>query len=162
MSPPSNGERRVPAMARRRVSRGLGQRREQEGTAMGQRNRSRGDWQSRSREPRQRFIKHCRIPWCVLAQSNLTLCDRMDSGPPGSSVHGILQVRILEWGAISSSRGSSRPRDKIPISCISCVGSWILYHCATCTARYISLKLDQTGFKFCFCLYKWGDFRCIV
>ena len=36
----------------------------------------------------------------MLAQSNLTLCDPMDSGPPASSVHGILQARILEWGAI--------------------------------------------------------------
>ena len=37
----------------------------------------------------------------------------MDCSPPGSSVHGILQVRILEWVAISFSRGSSRPRDRI-------------------------------------------------
>ena len=133
-----------------------------EGAAMGQRNRSRGDWQGWSRDPRQHFIKHCRIPWCVLAQSNLTLCDPMDCGTPGSSVRGILQAKILEWVAISSSRGSSRPRDRIPISCISCVGRWILYHYATCTARNINLKLDHTGFKFCFCLYKWGDFKCIV
>ena len=39
------------------------------------------------------------------------LCDPMDCSLPGSSVHGILQTRILEWGAISSSRGSSQPRD---------------------------------------------------
>ena len=45
--------------------------------------------------------------------------------PPGSSVHGIFQARILEWVAISSSRGSSQPRDW---ACISCVGRWILYH----------------------------------
>ena len=44
-------------------------------------------------------------------QSCLTLCDPMDYSPPGSSVHGILQARILEWGAISFSRGSSQPRD---------------------------------------------------
>ena len=42
------------------------------------------------------------------AQSCPTLCDPMD--PPGSSVHGILQARILEWVAISFSKGSSRPR----------------------------------------------------
>ena len=41
----------------------------------------------------------------------LTLYDPMDGSPPGSSIHGILQARILEWVAISSSRGSSRPRD---------------------------------------------------
>ena len=45
-------------------------------------------------------------------QSCLTLCDPMDCGPPGSSVYGILQARILEWVAMSSSRGSSRPRDR--------------------------------------------------
>ena len=42
-----------------------------------------------------------------VAQSCLTLCDPMDCSLPGSSVHGILQVRILEWVAISFSRGSS-------------------------------------------------------
>ena len=46
-----------------------------------------------------------------LLQSCLTLCDPMDCSPPGSSVHGILQARILEWVAISLSRGSSWPRD---------------------------------------------------
>ena len=44
-----------------------------------------------------------------VAQSCPTLCDPMDSSPPGSSVHGILPARILEWVAISFSRGSSNP-----------------------------------------------------
>ena len=44
-------------------------------------------------------------------QSCLTLCDPIDSSPPGSPVPGILQVRILEQVAISFSRGSSQPRD---------------------------------------------------
>ena len=49
---------------------------------------------------------------CVLvAQSCLILCDLMDCSLLGSSVHGILQARILEWVAISFSRGSSHPRD---------------------------------------------------
>ena len=43
-------------------------------------------------------------------QSCPTLCDPMGCGPPGSSVHGILQARILEWVAIFFSRGSSQPR----------------------------------------------------
>ena len=43
--------------------------------------------------------------WCP------TLCDCMDCGPPGSSVHGILQERILEWVTIPFSRGSSQPKD---------------------------------------------------
>ena len=52
---------------------------------------------------------------CVGAQSLrscLTLCDPMDYRPPGSSVHGILQARILEWVVMPSSRESSQPRDQ--------------------------------------------------
>ena len=51
-----------------------------------------------------------------VAQSCPTLCDPMDCSPPGSSVHGILQARILEWVAISFSRRSSQPRDRTRIS----------------------------------------------
>ena len=61
----------------------------------------------------------------VLSLSHVWLCDLMDCSPPGSSVHGILQVRILERLATSSSRGSSRSRDW---SRVSCIGRWILYH----------------------------------
>ena len=43
----------------------------------------------------------------LVTQSCLTLCDPVDCNPPGSSVHGILQARVLEWAAISFSRGSS-------------------------------------------------------
>ena len=50
------------------------------------------------------------------AKSCLTLCDPMDCSPPGSSVQGILQERILEWVAISFSRGSSWPRDQTCVS----------------------------------------------
>ena len=46
-----------------------------------------------------------------VAQSCLTLCDPMDSSLSGSAVHGIFQARILEWAAISFSRGSSQPKD---------------------------------------------------
>ena len=46
----------------------------------------------------------------TLLQSCLTLCDTMDCSPPGSSVHGVLQARILEWVAVPSSRESSRPK----------------------------------------------------
>ena len=55
--------------------------------------------------------------WSEVAQSWLTLCDPVDCSPPGSSVHGILQARILEWIAISFSRGSSQPRDRTQVSC---------------------------------------------
>ena len=57
-----------------------------------------------------------------------TLFDPMDRSPPGSSVHGILQARILEWVAISYSRGSSQPRDQTHVSYISSTGRWVLYH----------------------------------
>ena len=56
---------------------------------------------------------------CVCAkliQPYLILCDRIDYSPRGSSVHGILQARILECVAMPSSRGSSRPRDQTGIS----------------------------------------------
>ena len=49
---------------------------------------------------------------CLVIQSCPTLCNPMDCSPPGSSVHGILQARILEWVATPSSRGSSQPRDQ--------------------------------------------------
>ena len=49
----------------------------------------------------------------LVAQSCLTLCNPTDCSLPGSCVHGILQARILEWVAMPSSRGSSRPRDRI-------------------------------------------------
>ena len=61
---------------------------------------------------------------CVLVdQSCLILCDPMDCSPPGSSVHGILQARILEWVAIPFSRGSFQPRDW---TCVFCIGRRIL------------------------------------
>ena len=53
----------------------------------------------------------------------------MDGSPPGSSVHGIAQARILEWVATSFSRGSSQPRDSASLSWI---GGQILYHSNTC------------------------------
>ena len=68
---------------------------------------------------------------CSVDQSCLTLCDPMDCSPSGSSVHEILQARILEWVAISSSRGAFWLRDQVHVSCISCIGRWILYHWAT-------------------------------
>ena len=68
---------------------------------------------------------------CVRAkslQSCPTVCEPMDCSPPGSSVLGILQARILEWVAMSSSRGASRPRDRTHISQVSCIGKWVLNH----------------------------------
>ena len=61
----------------------------------------------------------------LLIQSYLTLCNLVKYSPPGSSLHGIFQARVLEWIAISSSKGSSPPRDR---TWVSCIGRWILYH----------------------------------
>ena len=55
----------------------------------------------------------------IFAQSCLTLCDPMDYSLPRSSVHGTLQVRILEWVAIPFSRGFPQPRTQTWVSCIA-------------------------------------------
>ena len=67
---------------------------------------------------------------CVHAkslQSHTILCNPMDCRPPGSSVHGVLQARILEWVAIPFSRGSSWPRNRTQLSCIAgrCFTVWV-------------------------------------
>ena len=56
----------------------------------------------------------------------LTLCNPKDCSPPGSSAHGPLQERTLEWVAISFSRGPSRPGDGTGLSCNPCLGRSIL------------------------------------
>ena len=61
-----------------------------------------------------------------VTQSCLSLCDPIDCSLPGSSVHGVFKARILEWVAISFSRGSSRPRNRTQVSCIAgrCFTIW--------------------------------------
>ena len=59
---------------------------------------------------------------CVCVQLCLTLHDPVDCIFPGSSAHGILQARIPEWVAISSSSRPPQPRDQTHVSCISCIG----------------------------------------
>ena len=77
----------------------------------------------------------------ILSHSVVSVCNPMDCSLPGSSVHGILQARILEWVAISYSKGSSRPRDWTCVSCVPCIGRQILYHCATWKAqRWVNRK----------------------
>ena len=60
------------------------------------------------------FSQKLTVVACVLNHSSRVqlFCDPIDCSPPGSSVHGILQARRLEWVAMPSSRGSSRPRDR--------------------------------------------------
>ena len=64
------------------------------------------------------------LQWCT------TLCDPVDCSPPGSSVHGILQARILECVAMPSSRESPQPRDQTRVSCLLHwqAGRQVLYH----------------------------------
>ena len=63
---------------------------------------------------------------CVLSHSIMSTSLRsMACSPPGSSVHGILQARILEWVAMPSSRGSLQPRDQTQFSCVSCIAGRI-------------------------------------
>ena len=54
--------------------------------------------------------------------------DTVDCRPQGSSVHGTLQARILEWVAMPSSRGSSQPKDQTPFSYVFCIGKRVLYY----------------------------------
>ena len=88
-----------------------------------------GHWNSENWKLSTAAAQHDRVR--MHAQSCLALWDPMDCSLLGSSVCGIFQARILEWVAISSSRGSSGPWNRIPVSCISSTGRWILYHCAT-------------------------------
>ena len=73
----------------------------------------------------------------------------MDGNPPSCSVHGVLQARILEWVAITSSRGSSQPRDGTLVFCASCIGRQILYHLSIWEALpkavdiYKNVKISQ-------------------
>ena len=66
-------------------------------------------------------LKGVGVPSCV------QLCDSRDRSPPSTSVHGTLQARILDWAAISSSRGSSWPRDWTQVSRVSCIGRQIFF-----------------------------------
>ena len=94
---------------------------------------------------------------CVHAkslQSCLTLCDPVNCSLPGSSVHRILQARILEWVAVPSSRGSSQTRAWTHFSCVSCIGRWVCCHWGshlrTCKmATYLPSNLCSPGPTHC-------------
>ena len=72
--------------------------------------------------PSQPWLRS-RVCLCMCAQLCPTLCNPLNCSPPGSSVHGIFQARILEWVAIASSRGSSLPWNQTQVSCSSCIAS---------------------------------------
>ena len=70
-------------------------------------------------EPTTSLLGTCMCVCVLVAQLCPTLCDPTDCSPPGSSVHGVLQARILEWVDIFFSRASSRPRDQTQVSCFA-------------------------------------------
>ena len=65
---------------------------------------------------------------CLVIQACSILFDPMDYSPPGSSVRGIFQARIVEWVAISSSRGSSQHRDGTHVSCVPGIAGGFFPH----------------------------------
>ena len=94
------------------------------------------------------FATPCACLHAESLQSCLTLCDPMDYSPPGSSTHGILQARILEWVAIPSSGGASLPRDWTYVSSTSCIGrSFFVLFCFLTTSttwEASRVKMDQS------------------
>ena len=87
--------------------------------------------------PYCRLVVYCRATrealtiWLLLCaqllQSCPTLCNSVDCRLPGYSVHGIFPARVLEWVSMPSHKGSSWPRDQTHITCVSCIGRWVLY-----------------------------------
>ena len=117
---------------------------------------------ARSAETTQCKSSRGHVKWVSeVAQSCPTLCDPVDCSPPGSSLHGILQARVLEWGAISFSRGSSRPRDRTRVSRIggrrfnlwaTREALWTCYHLAIPKNQAVLAdhpELEPTGQKLC-------------
>ena len=97
------------------------------------------------------FIQVCFLPHlCSVAQPCLIVCDPMDCSLP-CSVCGNFQTRILEWVAISYSRGPSQPRDWTHASCISCIGRQTLSHRTASgtpvTWMLVCLRLFQRALK---------------
>ena len=78
----------------------------------------------------------------LVMQSCPTLCSPMDGSPPGSSVHGILQARILEWVVMPSSRGSFQPRDW---TCVSCIAGGFFTIWASREASHGAYKTSRSG-----------------
>ena len=102
------------------------------------------------------FQSHAHLPlpvFCVCSVASVVSdsLQPMDYSLPGSSLHGILQARILQWVPICFSRGSSLPRDQ---TWVSCLGRQILYHWGTLEAPFgvwtSSTVLSTYHFSFCF------------
>ena len=108
--------------------------------------------------------------WCRSALNFFLLMCYLSAGmlsrvwlfsTPCSSVLGTFQARILEWGAISSSRGSSHPRDWTIISCVSCIGRWIFYHWTkSFSSLYVEWSIKQPGLRLWFSIAMHGIMLC--
>ena len=88
---------------------------------------------------------------CVHAKSLQlcpVLCNPMECNPPGFSIYGILQARILEWVAVPSSRGFSPSRNQSWASSVSCIGSWVLDHWCSLRSPYSLADHDYFSYKF--------------
>ena len=91
----------------------------------------------------------------LVAQSCLTLCDPMHYSPPGSSVHGILQARILEWIAMPFSKKSSQPRDWTWVSCVTggFFTVWVIREAQSQTCTHTKKKTHSH----CMMICCWSD-----
>ena len=78
---------------------------------------------------------------CLVPELCPTLCNPMDCSPPGSSVHGVLQARVLEWVAISFSRGSSQSRDQSRVCCNSCLGRRIVLPLSHMGSLFLNISI---------------------
>ena len=88
----------------------------------------------------------------LCAQLRLILCNPIGRSPPGPSVHGILQAKILEWAAMPSSRVSPLLLVGIRVSCVSCIGRQILYHWTTwgsCPVPIVIFYICQESTEIC-------------
>ena len=96
-----------------------------------------------------------------LLQSCPTLWDLVDCSPPGFSIRGILQARILEWVAMTFSRGSSQTRDRTHIFFVSCIDRCVLYqHYLGSPKQAYFHSIHYNWLKF-FPLYGWVIFHYI-
>ena len=106
------------------------------------------------------YLYSCLIQFSSVPQSCPTLCDPMDYSLPDSPIHGIFQARILEWVAISSSRRSSRPRNQICVSYVSCIDRQVLYRQRHLGSPKVYFIVNLIGLKLvqvrCTILDVWG------
>ena len=98
----------------------------------------------------------CCVCVCSATQSCPSLCDHIDSDPPGSSILEILQARTLGQVAISYSRGSSQPSDSTHISSTSCIDRRALYHSRHLGSPWTLLKAHENRLK-CLRLQLWVE-----